>query len=154
MKFEVPLERETFESVAFGDLIAALRAAPSRIAMRLFNEANSELAYLHRHSHVLSDTEVMDQMMFAQFPNNGSSKKETNIGINIMPYRLEDETHGQVDQSLSYLNVQVSYRTSTLLVNPRTGFATISTNATIATVAERGGETKWRSRVEYSLTRK
>lgn len=110
MKSEVPLGRETLESVASGDLIAALRAAPSRIAMRLFNEANSELAYLHRHSHVLSDTEVVDQGILAQFPNYGSSKKGTNIGINIMSYRLEDETHGQVNQSLAYLNVQVSYR--------------------------------------------
>ena len=34
------------ESVASGILIAALGLGPRRIAMRLFNEANSELAYL------------------------------------------------------------------------------------------------------------
>lgn len=76
MKSKVPLERELLETVACGDLITTLRAAPSRIAMRLFNEANSELAYLHQNSHVISNTEVIDQKMIAQFPNNSSPRKQ------------------------------------------------------------------------------
>jgi hypothetical protein len=49
MQSELSLEDLPFESVASGILHAALRAGPSRIAMRLFNEANSALAYLHQH---------------------------------------------------------------------------------------------------------
>lgn len=61
MKSEGPLARVPFVvSEASGDLIAAWRSDPLRIAMRWFNEASSALAYLHQHSHAFSDTEVID----------------------------------------------------------------------------------------------
>ena len=49
MSSEVSFVDLPLESVASGILIAALGLGSWRIAMRLFNEANSALAYLHKH---------------------------------------------------------------------------------------------------------
>ena len=49
MSSEVLFVDPPLESVASGILIAALGLGSWRIAMRLFNEANSALAYLHQH---------------------------------------------------------------------------------------------------------
>jgi len=64
----MPLEGVALESVVDGDLIAALRSGPSRIAIRLFSEASSALAYLHQHSHAISGTEVIYQRCPHNFP--------------------------------------------------------------------------------------
>lgn len=74
MKSEVCLECLPLESLASGNLTAALREGPSRITIRLFNEASSALAYLHRLSYQLyggSRSEIS-----AQFPNNSSTEEQ------------------------------------------------------------------------------
>ena len=53
MSSEVSFGGLPLESVASGILIAAFGLGPWRIAMRLFNEANSALAYLHQHMSVV-----------------------------------------------------------------------------------------------------
>jgi hypothetical protein len=57
-----------------GIVIAALREGPSRIAMRLFNEANIALAYLRQHR--MSAVRGYGSTMIAQFPNNSESRKQ------------------------------------------------------------------------------
>lgn len=81
MKSEVSLECLRLESVAPEIRIAALRAGPSRITMRLFNEARSALAYLRQHPHAISGTLIIDEGYTHNFPI--IAVLGSNIGIDI-----------------------------------------------------------------------